>query len=200
MFSDMGGTLPAPTQLIINLSNFFQAYWWLIFIVLVTTIIYFRKNKVMFFRIADKVPFLGRMNRKIALAEFLSNLSILFGFQLSAEETCRAAAGNISNHYFAERLKRIAGMVTDYSGLIDELGNSGFSPKVIVKTLKVGDKAKALEIALGRSASFCERDAEKTSDRFTATLIPLTIVAIGSVLGFFILSMYLPIFSMASNV
>lgn len=200
MFADMGGHLPVPTLVIIYLSDFFQHYFIVIFALLAAAILYFNRNRDYLYRLADKIPFLGKMNRKIAVAQFLSNVHLLFGFKLSATETCRIAAGNVSNHYFANKLKKIAERVIDYSALLEELGKSGFFPALIVKTLKVGNKSQSLEYALDRSASFCELEAEKASDTFTSAFIPLTIIVVGITLGFFIIAMYLPIFSLAGSV
>ncbi|MDH3976465.1 MAG: type II secretion system F family protein [Deltaproteobacteria bacterium] len=200
MFIDMGGTLPYPTLVIINLSHFLLQYFVVLLVLLAMTILFFNKKKAFFYRIADKVPFLGKMNRKIAVAQFLSNLHLLFGFHLSAQQTCRAAAGNVNNDYIAKKLKEAGEKVSDYSDLLLQLERSGFFPGLIIKTLKVGNRAKALEAALNRSASFCEADAEKASDRFTAAMIPLTIIVVGTALGFFIIAMYLPIFSMAGSI
>lgn len=198
MFEGAGSALPLPTQILLGISDIISSYWFIIIAGILAAYVFLWKNLPLRYRIFDMLPLIGTVHRKFAAAEFMSNLAIMSDMKMPAGEACMAASSTVNNIYIAGKFKAMSAGASDYTGLIAEMDKVGIFPPVAVKTLRVGARSDVLDTALSRMTDYCEKDAVRSSERLSALLLPIFMGLTGCIVGFFVISMYLPIFKLAS--
>lgn len=199
MFSDMGGTLPLPTRVVITVSNFVQGWGgFLVLMALVTLIGMLIRNKRLRFALIDKLPVLRMLNRKIAAAELVRNLAMLTRAGVASQYSLSSAAASVSNEYFAGRFTDAARNSPGIAHCLSELRKEKLISSAVSHAARTGERSGTLTAVLHDSARFMEQDAEKTYDRFLVLLYPVTILLLGTIVGFCVIAMYMPIFQMGS--
>ncbi len=198
MFSDMGQSLPLPTRMVIAVSNFFGKNWFLIPAGVAALFLVIRYKRMWLYTVADKMPVIRALSRKIACAELMRNLALLNRIQIPTQEALPAAAASVTNGYYAGIIRDIAQKSQGISQFITLLRESGLAPAMVGHTIRAGEKSGTLEAALRETSRFVELDAEKTFNRFVVLLYPITIILLGAVVGFCVIAMYMPIFQMGS--
>jgi len=206
MFTDMGGELPGPTQLVISISNFMQHYiiHMIVGIFLVITAIKkiyaTKKGRLMIDTLMLNAPIVGNLISKIAVSKFTRTLGTLMGAGvpiMDGLEIVAKTAGNkvVENAVFATRQS-----ISEGKNLSEPLSKSKVFPKMVVQMINVGETTGALDAMLSKIADFYDDEVDTAVEALTAALEPALMVFLGTSVGFIIIAMYLPIFKLASVV
>jgi type IV pilus assembly protein PilC len=207
MFADFGGELPGPTQVVVNLSHFFQQ--WIVFILAgmagaVFAFLWARRNSKPFrFRtdaIFLKVPVFGSLLRKVAVARFSRTLGTMISSGvpiLDALDICARTAGNM---VIEQGLQRTRSAIAEGRTIAEPLEASGVFPGMVVQMIAVGEQTGAMDSMLNKIADFYDDEVDTAVDALTALLEPLMMVFLGGTVGGLLMAMYLPIFKLAENI
>jgi general secretion pathway protein F len=202
IFADMDQVLPTPTRILISLSNFFKSYWWSILIILVAIGIFFNrakkttKGRYWIDKTMLIIPGMGVLAKKLAVARFARTLGSLLENGVSmliAMDIVKNIAGNI---LIADSVETAAIEVGKGQGLGAALSGSGIFPQLSIQMIQVGEQSGQLEDMLTKIADVYENEVENTILRLTSYLEPVMILVMGSIVGFIVLSICLPIFEM----
>lgn len=203
MFADFGGELPAPTQIVINLSEGLKKYG--IFIVMamfgVASLIkrYYRTPSGV--RKIDalllKVPVLSDLLRKSAVARFTRTLGTMISSGVQILDALEIVAKTAGNKVIEDAIMTARVSISQGKTIAEPIGQSGVFPSMVVQMIAVGEATGAMDAMLNKIADFYEEEVDAAVDAVTAMLEPLLMVVLGSILGGLIISMYLPIFKLA---
>ena len=202
IFADMDQVLPTPTRILIFLSDFLKSYWWSILIILVAIGIFFNrakktaKGRYWIDKTMLILPGMGVLAKKLAVGRFARTLGSLLDNGVSmliAMDIVKNIAGNI---LIADSVETAAIEVGKGQGLGTALSGSGIFPQLCIQMIQVGEQSGQLENMLTKIADIYENEVENTILRLTSYLEPVMILVMGSIVGFIVLSICLPIFEM----
>ena len=206
MFADFGGTLPAPTQIVINMSYWLQSNGLFLFGGIVAFIIGFRmfrqtsKGEYIWHAFLLKVPKVGDLLTKVAVARFCRTLGTMVSSGvpiLDGLDICSRTAGN---RVIENAVLKAKDSISEGRNISEPLAESGVFPEMVCQMISVGENTGALDIMLNKIADFYEDEVDQAVENLTAMIEPLIMVFLGVVVGGFIIAMYLPIFSMANQI
>ena len=206
MFQDFGGTLPLPTQLVIWLSNFMKRYILFAIPILISVVFIFKQyyrtefGKRVVHRNLLRVPILGPVLQKAAIARFARTLSTLLGSGVPIIDSLDITARTAGNKVLEEAVLDSIGSIKEGQTLATPLAKHSVFPPMVVQMVEIGDVTGELDSMLSKLADFYEEEVDRAVEALTAMLEPMMMVFLGTVLGFIIVAMYLPIFKMASLV
>jgi type IV pilus assembly protein PilC len=201
IYKELGGTLPAPTQMLINISNICRTYWYLIFGVEIGAVIAFRKwinsedGRKKWDAIKLKVPVFGKLVSKTALARFSRTLSALVRSGVPILESLDIVAETSGNHVVSVAVRDTQQAVKRGEPLSRKLEDHEVFPPMVVQMMAVGEETGALDEMLDKIADFYDQEVEATVDALTSLIEPLLIVVMGVCVGGMIISLYLPMFN-----
>jgi type IV pilus assembly protein PilC len=201
IYKELGGTLPAPTQFLITISNVCRKFWWAIFVVEIGAAIGFRRwinsdeGRKAWDAIKLKVPVFGKLVRKTALARFSRTLSALVRSGVPILESLDIVADTAGNHVVAEAVRDTQRAVKQGEPLSRRLEDHEVFPPMVVQMMAVGEETGALDEMLDKIADFYDSEVEATVDALTSLIEPLLIVVMGVCVGGMIISLYLPMFN-----
>jgi type IV pilus assembly protein PilC len=207
MFSDFGGQLPGPTQLVVNMSHFMQAY--IIYILgamfaVVFAFFWARRNNKQFRYQTDaiflKIPIFGSLLRKVAVARFSRTLGTMISSGvpiLDALDICAKTAGNM---VIESGLQKTRAAIAEGRTIAEPLEASGVFPGMVVQMIAVGEQTGAMDSMLNKIADFYDDEVDTAVDALTSLLEPLMMVFLGGTVGGLLMAMYLPIFKLAENI
>ncbi len=204
MFADMGGTLPAFTQMVINLSDMMRNYWWAFAIILVGGYLGFRgyyrtdpgRAKVDDYLL--KIPIFGSLIRKVAIAKFTRTLSTMLSSGVPILEGLEIVARTSGNKTIEKAILRTRASIGEGKTVAEPLGTSGIFPPMVVQMISVGESTGQLDTMLSRIADFYDEEVDTAVAALTSLLEPILMVFLGTAIGALVIAMYLPIFRMAS--
>jgi len=206
MFAEMDQELPLPTRVVVNLSDFLIGYWYLVVGVIVGFVIGLKrfrktdKGELIFDAFLLKVPILGDLIRKSAVARFTRTLGTLISSGVSIlnglEVTARTAGNRVVHDAVMDSRVSIAGGET----ITKPLKEANVFPPMVIQMINVGEQTGGLDAMLIKIADFYEEEVDTAVEALTAALEPIMIVFLGIVVGGMVVSMYLPIFDMISQV
>jgi type IV pilus assembly protein PilC len=206
MFKDFGGTLPGPTQMVINVSHAMQAYA-IHGAVAVGILIYLTKwsystdkGRATWDALFLKSPVFGPLLKKVAVARFTRTLSTLLTSGvpiLDALELVGKTAGNV---VVQREILMTKASIAEGKTIADPLKNSKVFPGMVVQMIAVGEQTGAMDQMLAKIADFYDDEVEVAVDALTSLLEPLMMVVLGGTVGTLLVAMYLPIFKIAENV
>jgi type IV pilus assembly protein PilC len=209
MFAEMSGGkvgLPGPTQIVIDVSNFFQSYV-IHIVVAITAAIYgikryykTTKGRIVIDRFLLKVPVLGDIIRKAAVAKFTRTLGTLITSGVPLLEGLGICARTSGNKVIEEALLGARISISSGKTISEPLAKSQVFPKMVTHMIAVGESTGALDAMLGKIADFYEDEVDQAVAAMTSLLEPMMMVFLGTVIGFIVIAMYLPIFSMAGAI
>jgi type IV pilus assembly protein PilC len=205
LFKDFGADLPALTKTVVHISKFCQSYGHLIFGCLGTAvylIYYFKKNVPDFAhridRILLKLPFIGNLMKKAAIARFSRTLSITFASGLSLVEALKSVAGATGNSIFLKATESIKNELVTGQQMSRAMQNTQLFPNMAIQMVAVGEESGSLEKMLSKVADFYEEEVDNLVDSFISLLEPIIISILGILVGALVIAMYLPIFKLGS--
>jgi type IV pilus assembly protein PilC len=206
MFQDFGGALPWPTQLVIGLSNLVKNYILFSIPILIGAAFGFKQyyrtepGKRVVHRQMLRLPVLGPLLQKAAIARFSRTLSTLLGSGVPIIDSLDITARTAGNKVLEDAVLASIGSIREGQPLSTPLAKHPVFPPMVVQMVEIGDVTGELDALLGKLADFFEEEVDRAVEALTAMLEPMMMVFLGTVLGFIIVAMYLPIFKMASLV
>jgi type IV pilus assembly protein PilC len=206
MFASAGVPLPLPTQIVIALSAFLQAWWWAVLLALGAAAFGIRQ----FYgtdqgeKLIDggllKLPILGDMLRKAAVARFTRTLGTLVSSGVSILEGLEITAKTAGNRIIHDAVMGSRSSIAGGETISGPLRQSAVFPPMVVQMINVGEQTGGLDEMLTKIADFYDEEVDAAVSALLSALEPIMIVVLGVVVGGMIVAMYLPIFDMISAV
>jgi type IV pilus assembly protein PilC len=206
MFKDFGGTLPAPTQMVINISHWLQAY--IIYLIIGVAVVGYllkrwygtEKGRAILDALFLKSPIFGSLLQKVAVARFSRTLSTMLSSGvpiLDAHEIVARTAGNV---VVEREILMTKNSIAEGKTIAEPLQGSKVFPGMVVQMISVGEQTGAMDAMLAKIADFYDDEVDTAVDALTALLEPMLMVGLGGTIGCLLIAMYLPIFKIADNV
>jgi type IV pilus assembly protein PilC len=207
VFSSFGADLPAPTLIVIAISEFFVAYWWLIFGGIGGGIYFFiqawkRSEKVQMLmdRLLLKAPVFGALVEKSVIARWTRTLSTMFAAGVPLVEALDSVGGASGNSLYAAATEKIQQEVSTGTSLTAAMGNANLFPTMVLQMCSIGEESGSLDHMLGKAADFYEAEVDDMVAGLSSLMEPIIIVFLGSLIGGIVVAMYLPIFKLGQVV
>jgi type IV pilus assembly protein PilC len=207
VFAGFGAELPAFTQMVINLSEFVQAWWFAILvgvggIIAIIGQIYKRSEAFQrgFDRAILKMPVVGDIINKSAVARFARTLSTTFAAGVPLVDALKSVSGATGNIVYAEAVDKIADEVSGGTQLAFAMRATGVWPSMVLQMVSIGEESGALDAMLDKAASYFEEQVDNAVDSLTDLMEPMIMSVLGVLVGGLIIAMYLPIFQLGSVV
>jgi len=206
MFSDFGGVLPTPTQIVINASNISKKYAPFLFVGAIASWFGLKwayktpRGRKLLDQIALKLPVIGDLIRKAAVAKFTRTLGTLISSGVPILDGLTITAKTAGNKVIEEAIMVARQSISEGKTVSEPLGKTKVFPPMVVQMIAVGETTGALDAMLGKIADFYEEEVDAAVSALTALLEPMLMVFLGAVIGFIVVAMYLPIFKMAGTV
>jgi type IV pilus assembly protein PilC len=206
MFTDLGGTLPLPTRIVIALSKFMGRWWWVIFLSLIGLIIAIRsyyKTEVGNLQIDSfliKLPIFGTLIKKQAIARFSRTLSTLLSSGVNILDALEITAGTTGNKLVENAVMRARTSIAQGESIAEPLSKEkALFPPMVVQMITIGEQTGGLDDMLSKVADFYDDEVDQAVANLMNALEPIIIVFLGVVIGGMVMAMYLPIFKMAQQ-
>jgi len=203
LFEGFGAALPAPTLLVMTISNFFVAYWWAILGILgggIYAFLYTWKRSISMQRVMDrfalKIPVFGEVIRKATIARWSRTLSTMFAAGVPLVESLDSVAGAAGNHLYYEATKNIQIDVSTGNSLMSSMASTNVFPNMVIQMVAIGEEAGSLDSMLIKIADFYEAEVDDAVAALSSLMEPIIMVVLGTLIGGMVIAMYLPIFKM----
>ena len=207
VFSSFGADLPAPTLIVMAISEVFVAYWWLIFGVVGGGIYFFlqawkRNEKVQ--RVMDRLllrlPVFGSLIDKSCVARWTRTLSTMFAAGVPLVEALDSVGGASGNSVYADATVKIQQEVSTGTSLTSAMTNANVFPSMVLQMAAIGEESGSIDHMLGKAADFYESEVDDMVAGLSSLMEPIIIVFLGVIIGGIVVSMYLPIFKLGQVV
>lgn len=206
LFSSFGADLPVPTLIVMNMSDFFVAYWWMIFGSIGAAFYFgrraFRQSKKLqdsYERILLKAPVFGDLVYKGAIARWSRTLATMFAAGVPLVEALESVAGAAGNVVFFELTNEIRAKVATGTTLTQAMTEAEIFPNMMVQMTAIGEEAGALDAMLNKVADYYEAEVDDAVAALASLMEPLIMAFLGIIIGTLVVAMYLPIFKMGST-
>ncbi|HET9644409.1 MAG TPA: type II secretion system F family protein [Burkholderiaceae bacterium] len=207
VFKSFGADLPAPTLVVIAMSEFFVQYWWLIFGVIGGGGYMFmqswRRSEKMqkaMDRLLLRIPVFGDLINKSVIARWTRTLSTMFAAGVPLVEALDSVGGASGNAVYVEATDQIQRDVSTGSALTTSMQSSGVFPTMVLQMTAIGEESGSLDHMLGKAAEFYEEEVDEMVKGLSSLMEPFIIVILGVLIGGIVVSMYLPIFKLGAVV
>lgn len=207
VFKSFGADLPAPTLLVIAISDFFVAYWWAIFGAIGGGLYAFleswkRSEKVQMAmdRFLLRLPIFGDIVRKSVIARWTRTLATMFAAGVPLVESLESVGGAAGNYVYKVATRGIQGEVATGSSLTTSMQNTNLFPNMVTQMVSIGEESGALDSMLSKVADFFEQEVDDAVEAMSSLMEPMIMVVLGTLIGGMVVAMYLPIFKLGSVV
>lgn len=206
LFKGLGAELPMPTQIVIWLSNFIADYWWLMGIVIVGTIYSLRryhdtyKGRRVLDGIMLKMPILGLLLRKIAVARFCRTLATLTSSGVPILDGLQITARTAGNAIIEDAIMATRKSVEEGKTISEPLADTDVFPSMVVQMIAVGEQTGALDTMLSKIADFYEDEVDTAVAGLMKLLEPVLIAFLGVAIGGIVIAMYMPMFTLIGQI
>lgn len=207
VFKGFGADLPAPTLIVIAMSDFFVEYWWAIFGSLGFGLYMFLETwkrsepmKMAMDRVLLKMPIFGEIIRKSVIARWTRTLATMFAAGVPLVESLESVAGAAGNHVYKVATRQIQNEVSTGTSLTSAMQNANLFPNMVTQMVAIGEESGALDSMLGKVADFFEQEVNDAVEAMSSLMEPIIMVVLGTLIGGLVVALYLPIFKMGSVV
>ncbi len=207
VFKSFGADLPAPTLIVMAISDFFVAYWWLIFGALGGGLYAFffawKRSEAMQFamdRLFLRLPVFGSLVRKSVIARWTRTLSTMFAAGVPLVESLESVGGAAGNYVYKVGTKQIQSEVSTGTSLTAAMQNSQLFPNMVTQMVAIGEESGALDGMLGKVADFFEAEVDDAVEALSSLMEPMIMAILGVLIGGMVVAMYLPIFKLGAVV
>ena len=207
VFKSFGADLPAPTLLVIAISDFFVAYWWAIFGIIFGGLFAFfeawkRSEKIQMImdRLLLRLPIFGDIIRKAVIARWSRTLSTMFAAGVPLVESLDSVGGAAGNNVYKVATKQIQGDVSTGVSLTNAMTNVNLFPNMVTQMVAIGEESGALDSMLSKVADFFEQEVDDAVEAMSSLMEPVIMVVLGTLIGGMVVAMYLPIFKLGAVV
>jgi type IV pilus assembly protein PilC len=207
VFTSFGADLPAPTLMVIAMSEVFTQYWYLIFGGIFGGVYYFlqawkRSTAVQAFmdRLMRKLPVFGPLVEKSCIARWTRTLSTMFAAGVPLVEALDSVGGAAGNIVYTEATLKIQQEVSTGTSLTAAMTNANLFPSMVLQMCAIGEESGSIDHMLGKAADFYEEEVDVMVAGISSLMEPIIIVVLGVVIGGIVVAMYLPIFKLGEVV
>ena len=207
VFTSFGADLPAPTLIVMGISDYFVQYWWLIFGILGGGVYFFmqawkRNERVQQFmdRTMLKLPIFGALIEKSCVARWTRTLSTMFAAGVPLVEALDSVGGASGNYLYQSATERIQQEVSTGTSLTTAMTNANIFPSMVLQMCAIGEESGSIDHMLGKAADFYEEEVDDMVAGLSSLMEPIIIVFLGTLIGGIVVSMYLPIFKLGQVV
>jgi len=197
--------LPGPTQVLVDFSNFAKTRWYVLILgivllyVAVGRYIRTRTGKRQWDWVRLRIPVFGKLNHKVAIARFSRTLGTLMVSGVPILQALETVAGAVDNEIMSDAIMSARAAIREGERIGDPLAKSGLFPPMVVQMIAIGEETGSLDAMLNKVADFYESEVEATLQSLTAALEPVMIVMLGGIVGFIVISMFLPLIAVINN-
>ena len=207
VFSNFGADLPAPTLVVMAISDWFVGNWYIVFPVIGAAIYGFLEAwkrsigvQVFMDRMMLRLPVFGDLVRKSSIARWTRTLSTMFAAGVPLVEALDSVGGAAGNYVYAQATKQIKQEVATGTSLTAAMQNTGVFNNMVVQMVSIGEETGALDAMLGKVADFYEQEVDDAVEALSSLMEPVIMVVLGTLIGGMVIAMYLPIFKMGQAV
>jgi type IV pilus assembly protein PilC len=207
VFKSFGADLPTPTLIVMAMSDFVVANWFLLFGTMGGSIYAFfwtwkRSVKMQMFmdKVVLKIPVFGDLIRKSSIARWTRTLATMFAAGVPLVEALGSVAGASGNYVYYMATKKIQAEVSTGSSLTSSMQGTEVFPNMVIQMAMIGEEAGSLDAMLGKVADFFEQEVDDTVEALSSLMEPMIMVVLGTLIGGMVIAMYLPIFKLGSAV
>jgi len=204
-FKNFGSELPAFTLFVMNISDFVQAWWFIILLGIIGTIFLFREIKLrsvpfaeFLDRLALKTPIVGNIVHDAVIARFSRTLATTFAAGVPLVDALNSTAGAAGNSVYAKAIRQIRDDVTTGTTLYNSIKATGLFPNMLLQMVSIGEESGALDDMLDKVANHYEEAVDNAVDSLSSLMEPLIMSVLGVLVGGLMIAMYLPIFMLGS--
>jgi len=204
LFEGFGHSLPLPTQIVVNMSEFFKSNFMYIFIAvfilawIVKKIYNTERGRMIIDRGSLRAPVVGPLLRKVAVSKFTRTLSTMLSAGVPILEALQVVARTSGNKVIEQAVLRVGDSIAEGRPIAEPLEESGVFPNMVVQMINVGESVGALDSMLEKIADFYDEEVDQAVENLTAMIEPFMMVFLGGMIGGIVVAMYLPIFKMSS--
>ncbi len=205
MYDDFDAELPALTKIFMGISDFMVQFWWVLLLIVVVGIFALRsykktkKGELAIDRWMLTIPVFGPMRQKIILTDFARTLSLLLGAGVSLLESINIVAEAIDNAVYREELAEAAKQVERGTSLSAAVARYEDFPPILHQMMSVGEETGKLDEILGKLAEYFEKESEYAVKNMTAALEPMIMIVLAVGVGFMVVAIIMPIYSLTSQ-
>jgi type IV pilus assembly protein PilC len=207
VFATFGADLPAPTLIVMGISDFFVTWWYLIFGGIFGSLYFFfqswRRSVKMqqtMDRLLLKAPIFGPVVRKATIARWTRTLATMFSAGVPLVEALDSVGGASGNAVYLEATRKIQTEVSSGTSLTVAMQNASVFPTMVTQMVAIGEESGALDAMLGKVADFFEEEVDEAVAGLSSLMEPIIMVILGVIIGGLVVAMYLPIFKLGSVV
>ena len=207
VFSSFGANLPAPTLIVMGISDFVVKWWYIIFGSIFGALYFFfqswrRSLKMQQFmdRVLLRLPVFGEVIRKATIARWTRTLATMFAAGVPLVEALDSVGGASGNNVYLEATKKIQTEVSTGTSLTVAMQNANVFPNMVTQMVAIGEESGALDGMLGKVADFYEEEVDEAVKTLSSLMEPMIMVVLGVLIGGLVIAMYLPIFKLGSVV
>lgn len=206
MFQSFDQQLPLPTRIVIGMSAFLQSYWWALLAGSIGFVWLFRRwlatsnGRLLFDRVLLRVPILGTLARKSAVARFTRTLGTLLSSGVSILDGLEITAKTSGNRVIHDAIMNSRSSIAGGESISEPLRQSGVFPPMVTQMINVGEETGDLDGMLSKVADFYDEEVDVAVESLLKAMEPAMIVILGTVVGGMIVAMYLPIFGIINTI
>ena len=207
VFTSFGADLPAPTLLVMAISEFFVKTWYIMFPLIGGAIYFFLESwkrsvpmQIFMDKLSLKMPIFGDVIRKATIARWTRTLSTMFAAGVPLVEALDSVGGASGNYVYSSATKKIQGEVSTGTSLTVAMQNANVFPSMVIQMCLIGEESGALDSMLSKVADFFEAEVDDAVDAMSSLMEPVIMVVLGGLIGGIVIAMYLPIFKLGGAV
>lgn len=203
MFADFGGSLPMPTQIVINISNFIQKYFLVIggsafgFVFAIKKYYSTTKGREVIDALALRAPVFGVLIRKVSVAKFTRTLGTMISSGVPILDGLDIVAKTAGNKTVEKAIYKVKQSISEGKTIAEPLEQSGVFPAMVCQMISVGEQSGSIDAMLNKIADFYDDEVDDAVGNLTAMMEPLLMLFLGVTVGGLVIAMYLPIFKLA---
>ncbi len=204
MYDDLGGTLPLPTRMLINVSNLITTFWWIFLALIIGGVIAFKRWKKTpegrrtWDKLKLRAPILGNVVQKIAISRFARTLSVLSRTGVPVLQALDIVSATAGNSLVSDAINDVQASVKRGESLAGPLHKHAVFPPMVAHMMTVGEETGALDTMLSKVADFYDQEVDDTVSAMTSLIEPLLIIVMGVAVGGILIALYLPMFNIAN--
>ena len=207
VFTSFGADLPAPTLIVMAISEFFVKTWYIMFPLIGGAVYFFLESwkrsvpmQIFMDKLSLKMPIFGDVIRKATIARWTRTLSTMFAAGVPLVEALDSVGGASGNYVYSSATKKIQGEVSTGTSLTVAMQNANVFPSMVIQMCLIGEESGALDSMLSKVADFFEAEVDDAVDAMSSLMEPVIMVVLGGLIGGIVIAMYLPIFKLGGAV
>ena len=207
VFSSFGADLPAPTLIVMGISDWMVGNWYILFPAMGAVVYGFLESwkrslavQIFMDRLSLRLPIFGPLLRKASIARWTRTLATMFSAGVPLVEALDSVGGAAGNYIYLQATIKIKGEVSTGTSLTVAMQNAGVFPPMVIQMCTIGEETGALDAMLSKVADFFEAEVDDAVEALSSLMEPMIMVVLGTLIGGMVIAMYLPIFKMGQAV